>query len=203
MLWTLGVIYITYNSIQLHGDHVALRAAVPPSEEIERWSTNKRHTRLQHGTAKEMMHNRLRQVKRATTSSLSESQQNKKLSLQKTQQQPIRFDDVLSEQRQPIRLESEQIQSIRSNRIVTVEREATVVTIQKQQQQQRPTSRQLFISDKPTVVKDFLSWKEAGETHTFEEEQESKDGFARHAFNQYASDRLGYFRELPDTRHTL
>lgn len=64
-------------------------------------------------------------------------------------------------------------------------------------------SRSLFISDQPVVVKNVNFWMEAGKTRSDEERQQSEAGFARHAFNQYASDRLGYFREIPDTRHTL
>jgi len=64
-------------------------------------------------------------------------------------------------------------------------------------------SRSLFISDQPVVVKNVNFWMEAGKTHNEEDKQQKEAGFARHAFNQYASDRLGYFREIPDTRHTL
>lgn len=188
LLWSLGLIYITYNSVSVpHSDHV-VRAVVPPSEEVERWATNRKHTRLQHGSDKDViMYKKMRQVKRATMSRPTELQQNKDKSIHNiAQKQPIRFNDIqLSEHRQ----------AINDNRIVPVRRE-TITVVQ-------PTSRQLFISDKPIVVKNFLSWKEAEKTYTFEEEQESKDGFTRHAFNQYASDRLGYFREIPDTRHTL
>ena len=45
-------------------------------------------------------------------------------------------------------------------------------------------------------------WMEAGRAHTDEEKQQCEAGFSRNAFNQYASDRLGYFRDIPDTRHS-
>ena len=152
----------------------------PPSEEIERWATHTRHTRLPHGDDKELLYKKMRQMKRATPSEVQDNQV-----LQKRPKRELsKLDNELSKQ----------IQSINSNRIIPTQREETV-------QQQSP-SRQLFISDKPIVVKNFLSWKEAEKTHNAEEERQSKDGFARHAFNQYASDRLGYFREIPDTRHT-
>lgn len=61
----------------------------------------------------------------------------------------------------------------------------------------------LFISDQPVAVMGVNFWMEAGRTRTDEEKQQSEAGFTRHAFNQYASDRLGYFREIPDTRHAL
>ena len=60
-----------------------------------------------------------------------------------------------------------------------------------------------FISDQPVAVMGINFWMEAGRTRTDEEKQQSEEGFSRHAFNQYASDRLGYFRDIPDTRHTL
>jgi len=82
-----------------------------------------------------------------------------------------------------------------SNRLVTIDGN----TVIKQLTSRAP----LFISDKPVDVKGVLSWKEAMKTHNAQEEQEDKDGFNRHAFNQFASDKLGYFREIPDTRHTL
>jgi len=82
-----------------------------------------------------------------------------------------------------------------SNRLVTIDGN----TVIKQLTSRAP----LFISDKPVDVKGVLSWKEAMKTHNVQEEQEDKDGFNRHAFNQFASDKLGYFREIPDTRHTL
>lgn len=62
---------------------------------------------------------------------------------------------------------------------------------------------QLFISDQPITVMDVNFWMEAEKTRTEEERKQNEAGFARHAFNQYASDRLGYFREIPDTRHAL
>jgi len=80
-----------------------------------------------------------------------------------------------------------------SNRLITTD------DVMKQTTSRAP----LFISDKPVDVKGVLSWKEAMETHNAQEEQEDKDGFNRHAFNQFASDKLGYFREIPDTRHSL
>lgn len=158
--------------------------AVPPSEVVERWSTNKRHTRLHHGTDVETLYKKLRQMKRATPSIASSAESQYEELIQKTQQkQPIRFDDVLSKH----------MQAIESNRIIPLQNEAII----------HQRHRQLFISDKPIVIKGVLSWKEAQKTDTAEEEEESKEGFARHAFNQYASDRLGYFRDIPDTRHTL
>ena len=86
-----------------------------------------------------------------------------------------------------------------NNRILSVADETGDVTVVKQLTTRPP----LFISDKPIDVKGVLSWKEAMKTHNAQEEKEDKDGFNRHAFNQYASDRLGYFREIPDTRHNL
>ena len=162
---------------------------MPPSEEIERWATNRRATRLQHDIDKDL-YKKMRQVKRAPNSRPTISRptelQDKELSFQKTlQRHPVINNDALLK---------EQRQVIIYNKIVA-QSEVTV--------RQQSTSRQLFISDKPIEVKDFLSWKEAGKTRTAEEEQLSKDGFTRHAFNQYASDRLGYFRVIPDTRHTL
>ena len=167
----------------MSSDRVALRAIVPPSEEVERWETHRRHTRLQHDSDKAILYKR-RQMKRVTIATkvqLSTESSSPKTS----QRQAVRHDDI----------QSESIQAIRNNRIVPIQRETTA--------RQQSTSRQLFISDKPIVVKDFLSWKKAEEIYTIEDEQESKDGFTRHAFNQYASDRLGYFRDIPDTRHTL
>ena len=61
----------------------------------------------------------------------------------------------------------------------------------------------LFISDRPVAVMGVDFWMEAGRTRTDEDKQQKEAGFTRHAFNQYASDRLGYFREIPDTRHAL
>lgn len=61
----------------------------------------------------------------------------------------------------------------------------------------------LFITDQPVAIMGINFWMEAGRTRTDEEKQLSEMGFSRHAFNQYASDRLGYFRDIPDTRHTL
>jgi len=150
---------------------VALRAAVPPSEEVERWGTIDRHTRLQHDD-KEFLFNKRRQMKRATISTEHNSPE-----------------ELVRKHDEP------RDEAIRNNRIIPLQSETTV--------RQQSTSRHLFISDAPIVVKDFMSWKEAGKTNTFDEEQQSKDGFTRHAFNQYASDRLGYFRDIPDTRHTL
>lgn len=158
--------------------------SVVATKEVERLETN-----LQYDTNKNILYKKLRQVKRATTavvlttsatSSSVKLQENNEAILQKVPQD--KFDDVLNEQME------------QSNRIVSMQSKSV---------QQPTTHRQLFISDMPIVVKDSLSWKKAGKTNNFEEEQESKDGFARHAFNQYASDRLGYFREIPDTRHTL
>ena len=184
VLWSLGLIYITYNNVHLHNDHVRqvdhVRQA-PPSEDIERWATHSRRTRLPHDSDKEILYKKMRQMKRATP---SEVQSNQVLLQKSPQREAFKSDNELSER----------IQS-HNNRIIPIQRKETV-------QQQSP-SRQLFISDKPVVVKNFLSWKEAEKTRTAEEERQSKDGFARHAFNQYASDRLGYFREIPDTRHTL
>ena len=73
------------------------------------------------------------------------------------------------------------------------------VTVNKLQSSRPP----LFISDQPVVVRGVSHWVEAGRTQNEQEKRQSEAGFARHAFNQYASDRLGYFREIPDTRHTL
>ena len=157
---------------------MALGAVIPPSEEVERWATNKRHPRLQHDSGEANSYNKRRQMKLVTKLTTESSSQ--KTPPRTPQRRAGRYDDM---------------EAIRNNRIVLVQSEATA--------RQKPTSRQLFISDKPIVVKDFLSWKEAQQTFTVEEEQESKDGFTRHAFNQYASDRLGYFRDIPDTRHTL
>ena len=165
---------------------MALGAVIPPSEEVEKWATNRRHARLHHDGDEANSYNKQRQMKRVTIATklqLSTESSSHTTPPQTTQRQPVRRNDIHS------------IQAIRNNRIVLVESETTA--------QQQPTSRQLFISDKPIVVKDFLSWKEAGQTYTIEDEEESKDGFTRHAFNQYASDRLGYFRDIPDTRHTL
>ena len=86
-----------------------------------------------------------------------------------------------------------------SNRLVTTTDDSSNINVVKQSTSRAP----LFISDKPIDVKGVLSWKEAMKTHNALEEREDKDGFNRHAFNQYASDKLGYFREIPDTRHTL
>ena len=61
----------------------------------------------------------------------------------------------------------------------------------------------LFISDHLVAVMGVDFWMEAGMTRSEEEKQQSEAGFTRHAFNQFASDRLGYFREIPDTRHNL
>ena len=163
-----------------------LWADIPPSEEVEKWATNRRHPRLHHDDGEANLYNKQRQMKRVTIATkLQHSTESSSHNTppQTARKQPVRRNDIQS------------IQSIRNNRIVVVE--------SKTKARQQPTSRQLFISDKPIVVKDFLSWKEAGQTYTIEDEQESKDGFTRHAFNQYASDRLGYFRDIPDTRHTL
>ena len=66
------------------------------------------------------------------------------------------------------------------------------------------TSRSpLFISDQPVAVMGVNFWMEAGRARTDEEKQQREAGFSKHAFNQYASDRLGYFRDIPDTRHAL
>ena len=66
------------------------------------------------------------------------------------------------------------------------------------------TSRSpLFISEQPVAVMSVNFWMEAGRTSSDEERQQKEAGFTRHAFNQYASDRLGYFRDIPDTRHNL
>ena len=181
VLWSLGLVYITYNSIDLHNVHVDHVRQVPPSEDIERWATHSRRTRLPHGDDKELMYKKMRQMQRAA---LSEVQGNQMLQ-KSPQREAFKSDNDLSER----------IQSHNNNRIIPIQRKETA--------QPRSPSRQLFISDKPVVVKNFLSWKEAEKTRTSEEEQQSKDGFARHAFNQYASDRLGYFRDIPDTRHTL
>ena len=167
----MGLIYITYSSLNEQSDRVALRAAVPPSKEIERWGTFERHARLQHDD-KESLFNKRRQMKRVTFSTEHKSPEGL-----------VRKEDEPHDQ------------AIRSNRIIPLQSETTV--------RQQSTSRQLFVSDEPIVVKDFMSWKEAGKTNTLDEEEQSKDGFTRHAFNQYASDRLGYFRDIPDTRHTL
>lgn len=186
LVWTVGLLYITYTSGHLNNDHIVMRS-VPPSDEVERWATNMRHSRVQHGIdKKEILYKKMRQMKRATTAR-EPHQQNKQLFSQNSSQRQA-VDDMLSEK----------IQAIKSNRIDFSSETTSETTVQQEQ-----TSRQLFISDKPTVVKTLMSWKEAGKTNTFEEEEENKDGFARHAFNQYASDRLGYFREIPDARHSL
>jgi len=153
--------------------------SVVATEEVERLKTSKTEP-LQHNN---ILYKKLRQMKRAvvtSTSATSNSEENNEATLHEALQD--KFDNVLNKQ-------------IQANQIVSVQSKATL--------KQSTTHHQLFISDKPIIVKNFLSWKEAGKTNNFEEEQESKDGFTRHAFNQYASDRLGYFRDIPDTRHTL
>ena len=45
-------------------------------------------------------------------------------------------------------------------------------------------------------------WMEAGRAHTDKEKKQHEAGFSSHAFNHYASDRLGYFGEIRDTRHS-
>ena len=206
------MICITYSSVHLHDDHASMRS-VPPSEEVERWATNMKHSRLRHVNDKEELYRKLRQKKRAAAAAASDRQQqnrqalvDKELSSQATPERKT-FDDVLNEKMEAIKSNriverqifddtlNENMQAIKSNRIVL----PTETTID----QQQASHRQLFISDKPIVVKDLLYWKEAEKTHSFLEEQESKDGFTNHAFNQFASDRLGYFRKIPDTRHTL
>lgn len=191
--------YITHTDD--HRDHVM--RSIPPSEEVERWAIKGKHIRLQHrrdSDHEDILHKKLRQkqqviMMRSITPSSPEQEQEQSFSYNHDNEQIVTIkNNQMTILNQSDNVQNDQRETIKNNQIVNVQTKATV---------HHPTTRQLFISDGPVVVKDFLSWKKAGETHSFTEQQESKNGFARHAFNQYASDRLGYFRDVPDARHTL
>ena len=83
---------------------------------------------------------------------------------------------------------------------VSYKTEQTVsVSVNKLQTSRSP----LFINEQPVAVMGVDFWMEAGRTSSDEDRRQKEAGFTRHAFNQYASDRLGYFRDIPDTRHNL
>lgn len=75
----------------------------------------------------------------------------------------------------------------------------TSVTISMEHIENR--ERGIFYPD--LEIGDVLGWRALGKISTPEEETEKKQGEEMHAFNQLVSKRIGFARELPDTRPQL
>ena len=189
LLWSLGVLYISYTATHLHaGRRVKVvdiqRRATDTLQRAQRTIGFKTHRneKLPAPVTKDTVVVKSRQSKMLKS-------HNKKL---KTQQ--------IRQTKQPAAVDILNIKFSTSPVSVSKQTNSVSEGVTDKGQTSRPP---LFISDRPVAVMGVDFWMEAGRTRTDEEKQQKEAGFTRHAFNQYASDRLGYFREIPDTRHAL
>ena len=193
LLWSLGVLYITYTTTHSHNAH---RVKVA---DIQRRATDT----LQHArrTIGYKIHRNPRQEKLSPSASVTKATDVAKSKILKSYNKKLKSQQVKQQMKPTVATLSMKFStpsvsvSYKSKQTISV---SEVVT-DKSQISRSP----LFVSDRPVAVMGVDFWMEAGRTRTDEEKQQKEAGFTRHAFNQYASDRLGYFREIPDTRHAL
>ena len=187
MLWSLGVLYITYTATHSHTGHHKVKMA-----DIQRRATDT----LQHAQRtigykiyRNTHQEKLSSVTKATVA--AKSRQSKMLKKLKNQQ---------VKQTKPAATLSMKFSTPSAS--VSYKSKQTI-SESKVTDKSQISRAPLFISDRPVAVMGVDFWMEAGRTRTDEDKQQKEEGFNRHAFNQYASDRLGYFRDISDTRHTL
>ena len=196
LLWSLGVLYITYTTTHSHSAHRVKvadiqRRATDTLQRARRTIGYKTHRNPhQEKLSPSASVTKATDVAKSRQSKMLKSY-NKKLKSQQVKQQMKPTVATLS-----MKFSTPSVSvSYKSKQTISV---SEVVT-DKSQISRSP----LFVSDQPVAVMGVDFWMEAGRTRTDEEKQQKEAGFTRHAFNQYASDRLGYFREIPDTRYAL
>ena len=193
LLWSLGVIYITYTTTHSHAPAVVASSSKVKFADIQRKATDTmQHARRTIGYKS----NRNQQVEKSLPLTSVTKTTNKTKSRQNKMSQKLK-----SQQIKLIKAATPALGvKFKSWTSVSYKTEQTVsVSITSSQTSRSP----LFISEQPVAVMGVNFWMEAGRTSSDEERRQKEAGFTRHAFNQYASDRLGYFRDIPDTRHNL